>query len=192
MNVWDRDPQTNLPTAEPKASQTFTIPATLPAGQTFIEIPFQQPVDVNGSFYVGYGQASLGFFIPFGIDLNSTVPEGYLLTNAANAWTVTSTTPAGAPLMRPVMAGSTVTASTNPALAASISVYPNPSAGLVRVQGRYLRVTVLDALGRIAWEQSAAQAGQLELDLRNLPSGVYMARFLLPQGQVITKRLALN
>ncbi|QIL77519.1 T9SS type A sorting domain-containing protein [Hymenobacter sp. HDW8] len=192
MNVWDQDPLTNLPTAEPKASQTFTIPASLPAGQAFVDIAFSQPVNVTGTFYVGYGQASLGFFIPFGIDLNSTVPEGYLLTNAANAWTATSTTPAGAPLIRPVMAGSIITATSNPLLAASISVYPNPSAGLVRVEGRYLRVTVLDAVGRTIWEKADVQTGQSELDLRNLPSGVYMARFLLPQGEVVTKRIALN
>jgi hypothetical protein len=192
VNVWDQDPTTKLPTTEPKASQTFTIPATLPRGQAFVDIPFAQPVNVSGTFYVGYGQASLGFFIPFGIDLNSTVPEGYLLTNAANAWTITSTTPAGAPLIRPVMTGSTVTAGTDPALAATITVYPNPSAGLVHVQGHYARATVLDALGRTVWRQPEAEAGQSELNLQNLLPGVYLVRFTLPQGQTITKRLALN
>ncbi|SMB91972.1 hypothetical protein SAMN00120144_2501 [Hymenobacter roseosalivarius DSM 11622] len=192
VNVWDHDPRTNLPTAEPKASQSFTIPATLPPGQAFVDIPFAQPINVSATFYVGYGQASLGFFIPFGIDLNSTAPEGYLLTNAANAWTITSTTPAGAPLMRPVMTGSTVTASADPALAATISIYPNPSAGQVRVQGRYTQAIVLDALGRTVWEQQKNQAGQGELTLQNLPSGVYTIRFTLPGGQTIMKRLALN
>ncbi len=77
-------------------------------------------MQVSGTFYVGYGQASLGLFVPFGIDLNSVPPENYLLTNARNSWTVTATTPAGAPMIRALMAGSTVTSSANPALAATI------------------------------------------------------------------------
>lgn len=192
VNVWDQDPQTILPTAEPKASQVYTIPAALPVGQTFVEVAFPQPVDVSGTFYVGYGQASLGFFIPFGIDLNSVPPADYLLTNAAGAWTVTSTTPGGAPMMRPVMTGSTVTASATPGQADALALYPNPSAGLVRVQGRYARAVVLDALGRVVWEQAPTQAGQAELDLQHLPPGVYLVRFTLTNKTVVMKRLVLN
>jgi hypothetical protein len=192
VNVWDHDPVTNFPTAAPKASQTFTIPAALPEGQAFVDVAFPQPVSVSGTFYVGYGQASLGFFIPFGIDLNSVPPENYLLTNNTNAWSFTSTIPTGAPMMRPIMTGSIVTANTAPNLAASISIYPNPSAGVVRVHGRYARANVLDAVGRVVWTQAAAQAGQAELDLQKLPPGVYLVRFTLSNGQVVTKRLALN
>jgi hypothetical protein len=192
VNVWDHDPTTNFPTTTPKASQNFTIPATLPAGQEYVDVAFAQPVNVNGTFYVGYGQASLGFFIPFGIDLNSVPPENYLLINSANAWSFTVTPVPGAPMMRPLMAGSIVTSNATPNQAATISLYPNPSAGLVRVEGRYARATVLDAVGRVIWTQAAAQSGQAELDLQNLPAGVYLVQFTLVNGQVVTKRLALN
>jgi hypothetical protein len=192
VNVWDQDPTTNLPTATPKASQTFTVPASLPAGQAFVDVNFAQPVAVSGTFYVGYGQASLGFFILFGIDLNTAPPENYLLTNSNGAWTFTSTIPAGAPMIRPLMGSSIVTATASPGLAATISIYPNPSAGLVRVEGRYARATVVDAVGRVVWTQATAQAGQAELDLQSLPPGIYIVRFTMANGHVITKRLALN
>ncbi|MCR5889466.1 T9SS type A sorting domain-containing protein [Hymenobacter sp. J193] len=178
------------PKPEAKATATLNVPAT--AGESgFIEVKFASPVPVSGSFLVGYGQPSIGQFVRFGLDLNSTVPQDYLFYQAQNAWTTTSTTPAGAPMMRPVMSG-VITAGTAAAGAATVALYPNPSAGVVRVQGRYLRATVLDALGRLVWQQPAAEAGQPELRLTGLPSGVYLVQLELPGAGRVTRRLVLT
>ncbi|MCC3158639.1 T9SS type A sorting domain-containing protein [Hymenobacter sp. 15J16-1T3B] len=75
---------------------------------------------------------------------------------------------------------------------AAVQIFPNPSSGVVQVQGRYTRAVALDALGRTVWEQPAAQAGQAQLDLRRLPAGVYLLRLTLPNGSVGTQRLVLQ
>ncbi|UPL50177.1 hypothetical protein [Hymenobacter sublimis] len=195
LNIWDDD-GTGKPTATPKATKSYTIPARLPAGQSFVEIAFDAPVPVSTRFYAGYGQAASPQFVEFGLDLNNSSPPGYLLLNALNVWSVNNTatanSPAGALMLRPVT-GSTVTSSTAPdEVAATYQLYPNPSpSGRVTVQGRYARATALDALGRVVWEQPAAQAGQAQLQLPPLPASVYFVRLTLPDGLVVTKRLSV-
>lgn len=196
LNIWDDD-GTGKPTARPKATKAYTIPATLPEGQTFVEVVFDAPVPVSNRFYAGYGQAATPQFVEFGLDLNNASPPGYLLLNALDTWsinnTATPTRPAGALMLRPVT-GSTVTGTAAPAeVAATYLLYPNPTPaqGRVRVQGRYTRAVVLDALGRVAWEPPVGQQGQPELLLPALPAGLYFVRLTLPDGQLVTKRLSV-
>ncbi|GAA3936084.1 T9SS type A sorting domain-containing protein [Hymenobacter algoricola] len=200
-NVWDSQGTGNAlrPADSPKATVSFTIPATLPAGQRFVEINFTTPVAVNGSFFVGYGRGPLGGqYAPMGLDLNNAPPENYFFANETGTWVPYSTdqfnagkTPAGAIMMRAVMTNNTTTAAADPSVAAAFALYPNPSSGLVRVQGRYARATVFDALGRPVWQQPAAQLGQPELDLRPLAAGVYVVQLTLPTGLTVAKRLVL-
>ncbi|MCC2545457.1 T9SS type A sorting domain-containing protein [Hymenobacter sp. BT175] len=174
-----------------RATKSFTIPTALPAGQAFVDIPFDQVVPVSGTFFVGYGQPSTGQFVQFGYDMNSRVPDNYFFYGSFGGWQPTFTTPPGALMMRPVMTG-VITATADARVAASFSLYPNPSGGLVQVQGTYERARVLDALGRLVWEQPAARAGQPVLDLQVLRAGVYLVQLQLPDGQVVTKRLVLS
>lgn len=195
LNLWDDD-GTGKPAATPKATKSFTTPASLPGGPAFVEISFDAPVPVSSRFYVGYGEAATQNNVAFGFDLNNAPPAGYLLLNALGTWstlsTATATRPAGALMLRPVT-GSTITGTAAPAeVAAAYQLYPNPTPdGRVRVQGRYARATALDALGRVVWEQPAAEQGQPELTLPPLPAGVYFVRLALPDGQLVTKRLSV-
>ncbi|RYU79540.1 T9SS type A sorting domain-containing protein [Hymenobacter persicinus] len=188
------------PTDSPKASQSFTIPAALPAGQSFVEIIFPTPVAVSGTFFVGYSRGPLGGqYAPMGLDLNNAPPENYFFANETGTWQNYSTdafssgkTPAGSIMMRAVMTNNTVTATAaDAAVAAGFTLYPNPSSGLVQVQGQFARATVLDALGRPVWTQPAGQLGQAELSLGHLPAGVYLVQLVLPTGATVTKRLVL-
>ncbi|RPD45002.1 T9SS C-terminal target domain-containing protein [Hymenobacter sediminis] len=195
LNIWDDD-GSGRPAATPKASKSYQIPATLPAGQTFVEVKFDAAVAVSNRFYAGYGQAATPQFVEFGFDLNNAPPPGYLLLNSLGTWSVNNTAsttrPAGALMLRPVT-GSTITGTTAPAeVAATYLLYPNPTPdGRVRVQGRYTRATALDALGRVVWEQPAGQQGQAELTLPPLPAGLYFVRLTLPDGMLVTKRLSV-
>lgn len=195
LNIWDDD-GSGRPAATPKASKSYQIPATLPAGQTFVEVQFDAPVSVSNRFYAGYGQAATPQFVEFGFDLNNAPPTGYLLVNALGTWSVnntaTTTRPAGALMLRPVT-GSTITGTAAPAeVAATYQLYPNPTPdGRVQVQGRYTHATVLDALGRVVWEQPTTQRGQAELALPPLLAGVYFVRLTLPDGLLVTKRLSV-
>jgi len=185
------------PNQEALATRSYTVPTTLPATQPYIDVNFAAPVPVSGTFYVGY--APSGEFLQFGADFNSAVPTGYLLsgTNGTSttqgAWTNAITVPTYAPMMRPLLTNG-VTTATNPATAAAaFTLYPNPSTGRVQVAGRYHSAAVLDALGRVVWQQPIAQAGQALLDLQSLPAGLYLVRLTLPDGTtVVTKRLVIT
>lgn len=189
FNVWGVGSD-GLPLPTPLASVSQTLPTSTVGG--FREVTFSQPVPVDGSFFIGYTQVynTTTLFIQFGADRNSRRQPGTIYDRSNNAWTpypVAQTVP----ILRPVMTGQ-VTSTQSAATDAAVQVYPNPSSGLVQVQGRYTRAVVLDALGRTAWEQPAAQAGQAQLDLRRLPAGVYLLRLTLPDGAVGTKRLVLQ
>ncbi|UOQ55630.1 T9SS type A sorting domain-containing protein [Hymenobacter cellulosivorans] len=198
VNVWDD--LNGKPAAQPKATQSFTIPAVLPAGQKFIEVNFATPVSVSGTFYVGYGHGQYGnSVVPFGLDLNNAPPDGYFLKSTFGVWenaafdfSTVGGAPAGAVMMRPVMTNNVaVTATADAQTAATYSLYPNPSTGLVRVQGTYKQAAVLDAMGRTVWTQPVGQLGQEELNLEHLAGGIYVVQLTLPSGLLVNKRLVL-
>ncbi|NVO32808.1 hypothetical protein [Hymenobacter lapidiphilus] len=194
--IWDVVEGSGQPMAEPKATKTFVVPLTLPAGQPYVEVVFDTPVKVSGRFFAGYGQAPTTQFVEFGYDLNNASPPDYLYFGSQGAWQTfnpaTNYSPAGALMLRPLMGGSVVTTTPATELAARYRLAPNPSPnGRVLVPGPYRHATVLDALGRVVWEQPAAEAGRPELRLP-LPAGLYFVRLLLPDGQLLTQRLAIG
>lgn len=197
INIWDADPANNgQPMATPKASQSYTIPASLPAGQDFVEIAFATPVPVSGQFYAGYGHGSTGSTtsdnpIQFGYDLNSPIPADAYWQFAGN-WLQPTPYLAGAPMVRPVL-NNNILAVASTAVAANYALYPNPSSdGQVQVQGRYVHAVVLDALGRAVWQQPESQHGRSSLNLSTLPAGVYLVQLTLADKLTVTKRLVLT
>jgi hypothetical protein len=201
VNVWDADPANNgAPTRQPKATQSVQIPASLPPGQTFLEVAFATPVPVSGRFYAGYGHGVITTPLSINIDLNNVPPTDAFWQFTSNFWEPKSTASPDTPpqyegwalMLRPVMTN-TVLSSAPASVADSYSLYPNPaSQGQVRVQGRYARAQVLDALGRVAWQQPASQHGQPLLELGALPAGLYLVQLTLPDGLTVSKRLILN
>lgn len=200
INIWDADPDpaaNGRPAATPKATQSYSIPATLPAGQSFIDIPFTVPVPVSGRFYAGYGHGPTGTLsvnpVRLGLDLNTPIPAD-AFWQFTPGWSQPTATfyPTGSLMLRPVL-NNNILAVAPAAVAATYSVYPNPSNdGQVRVQGRYAQAVVLDALGRVAWQQPASQTGQSTLDLHALPAGLYLVQLTLHDRLTVTKRLVLT
>ncbi|MBD2715344.1 T9SS type A sorting domain-containing protein [Microvirga sp. STR05] len=201
VNVWDADPaNSNAPTRLPKSTQSIQLPDSLPAGQTFLEVALPSPVAVSGVFYAGYGHGVISTALNINVDMNTVPPADAMWQFTRGFWEPKSTvSPATPPLydgyalmLRPVMTNN-VLAVAPAAVAAGYALYPNPSSdGQVQVQGRYSRALVLDALGRVAWQQPAAQQGQPALDLRELPAGLYLVQLALPDGLTVTKRLILT
>jgi hypothetical protein len=189
--VWDVG-SNGLPANQPKAIKTLTLPtSTSSAG--FREVVFDQPVPVSGEFFVGYNQPATNLFIQFGADLNSRLPNNTFYDNQTGltgAWTRFPNLNV-AFMLRPVMTGVVTSGRTSQA-AAAVQVYPNPSRGQVQIAGRYSRASVLDALGREVWQQPTAEAGQAQLELGQLPAGVYLLRLLLPDGSLSAQRLVLQ
>jgi hypothetical protein len=189
------------PANTPLATATGTLTNPTAAGQTFQVINFNPPVPVSGRFYVGYGQASTGQFLNYGLDVNDQLPTGTLFSNTLGTFSpdpwraVTLSTP-GAPMLRPVMAQTYLATRGQQAISAAFALYPNPApAGTaVLVEGPAFRqATLLDVLGRTVWQQSAAEAGQTTLHLpARLPGGVYLMQLALPDGSTATRRLVLE
>ncbi|SFQ53999.1 T9SS type A sorting domain-containing protein [Hymenobacter arizonensis] len=197
ITVWGNNG--GLPAATPLATRTATIPNPLPAGSPYFEITFDQAVPVTGTFFVGYSQPSQGRDLHYGLDLNNTFPEGYLVRrdNTGN-WSTVNFFPAdpirrGALMMRPVMSNTVVTSNAASRKAEAYSLYPNPTRGTVNIAGpAFARATVLDAVGRRVWEQPAAQAGRATLALSALPAGVYTVQLTLADGSTVGRRLLLE
>ncbi|MDQ2769672.1 MAG: T9SS type A sorting domain-containing protein, partial [Bacteroidota bacterium] len=77
--------------------------------------------------------------------------------------------------------------------AAAYTLYPNPTHGSVTIEGpAFARAAVVDALGRLVWEQPAAQAGSATLPLPTLPPGLYTVRLTLADGRTTSRRLAIE
>ncbi|WP_324676683.1 T9SS type A sorting domain-containing protein [Hymenobacter sp. GOD-10R] len=95
------------------------------------------------------------------------------------------------------VAFSFTTANASPAVAATLSVYPNPSenglfslASLQKASVATAPLSVTDALGKVVLQQAAAPASAAngrQLDLRGKPAGVYLLRLDTPEGIVVRK-----
>lgn len=180
-------------------SKTATIPAAYPAGSQYFQIDFDQPVPVSDMFYVGFSQPSTGRTLHYGLDLNSTFPARHFFRRDNIAqWDTANFQPSGAVqrgalMLRPVLTNNVVTASAPAAETVAFALYPNPAHGPVRVAGpAFARAAVLDAVGRVVWQQPTAQAGQPLLSLPTLPPGVYLVRLTLPNGHTVAQRLLLE
>jgi hypothetical protein len=198
--VWADD--NGKPSATPLATQTGVLTNTsLAAGPVFVDVAFSTPVPVSGRFYIGYGQASGGQFLPYGFDLNnpSTAPQLFLYNsqqNLQNPWSQPTLSTPGTIMMRAVMNDNILATKAQQATNAQFILYPNPTppGTTVAVSGpAFRRAAVLDVLGRPVWQQPAAEAGQPTLRLpASLAAGVYLVQLTLADGSVATRRLAVE
>jgi hypothetical protein len=186
------------PGATPLATQTGVLTNTLlAAGPVFVDITFSKPVAVSGRFYIGYGQASGGQFLPYGFDLNnpSTAPQLFYFGQNSQWSQPTLSTP-GTIMLRAVMNNNILATQAQQATNAQFSLYPNPAptGTTVAVSGpAFRRAAVLDVLGRPVWQQPAPEAGQPILRLpASLAPGVYLVQLTLADGSIATRRLAVE
>ncbi|MDQ2180303.1 T9SS type A sorting domain-containing protein, partial [Marinifilum sp. D714] len=69
-------------------------------------------------------------------------------------------------------------------------VYPNPTNGLVKIEGKLLnkaRITLIDINGKV-WKVKTSDSISCELDLSSYPSGMYILR-IEKENEVYKKRL---
>jgi hypothetical protein len=186
------------PADQPSVTQSVAIPNPLPTnGQVFFDVSFSTPVPVSGRFYIGYGQASGGQFLPYGFDLNNASTAPTLFYNNQNSWSKPTLSTPGTIMMRAVMNNNVLATQAQQTLSAQFSLYPNPTpigTTAVVVSGpAFRRAAVLDVLGRPVWRQPAAESGQPTLRLpSSLAAGVYLVQLTLPDGSIATRRLAVE
>ena len=78
-----------------------------------------------------------------------------------------------------------------------ISVYPNPANGAITVNApaKIARVEFVNALGQVVMvrEYSAAEYNvQQQIDINNMPGGIYMMQVQLSDGEVLNTRIVRN
>ncbi|MEX0967160.1 MAG: T9SS type A sorting domain-containing protein [Bacteroidia bacterium] len=140
-----------------------------------------EPVPVNGTFYVGLNHGE-EFFINIGMDLNyqrffrDRTINSNLFFNVLDTWKPSVTY--GAPMIRPVFGDSAlvdVTTPTEPGY--EVEVYPNPATDRLHVRiaagGKY-RLELLDVQGRVL--QSEVSPGFSSFSVSSYPEGLYLIK----------------
>jgi hypothetical protein len=167
---------------------------------TFVQYPdtlnrltrvrLSRSLPLEGSFYIGVEQLS-DRDLTLGFDRNTDTSDR-LFYNVTNQW-VRNTNPRirGSVLLRPVFTNQ-LTANQDPALAPAVRVYPNPTTGQLRLVGPVRQVWVFNLQGGLV-AQPVLTPGQLEhsLDLGHLPAGLYLLRYLGPNGQPGTEKVLI-
>lgn len=114
----------------------------------------------------------------------------------AGSYTVVTTSAAGCPSLPSAPQG-VVLAAANPALAAQVRLFPNPTRGEVTLTvpatagGRDAQVRLLNLLGQVVQTRSAAPGTTISLNLVGLATGMYAVQVQLG-ADTVTKRLVLE
>ena len=192
FRIWNDENGT--PSSSPAAQKSFTIPP-IDSLNRFYEITFTTPVVVTSRFYIGYSLTStVADFVNVGFDLNEKAP-GRINYNNGGGW-LTFKDESGALLMRPVMGNILSTPeepeepNNPPASKAAINVFPNPSTGLINIQGLYQQVCLTDVAGKVIFCKTQAEVGN-QFNLGTLAKGLYLLRFT-QNGITRTKKIILT
>lgn len=156
-------------------------------GDNFPAIPLPA-----GEFYVGWQQTT-NDRLTVGYDRSrNSASETFF--NVGNGWADWTPQPEeeGSLMVRPIFGeASIITAQEKPRRDA-FKIYPNPSKGVIRLEGDYLppSVQVYDAKARYLGQVKVQQA---QLDLQHLPNGLYIIRWQNAQKmQVQQAKILIN
>ncbi|MEL7003662.1 MAG: T9SS type A sorting domain-containing protein [Bacteroidota bacterium] len=173
-------------------SVLYTERVTLGRTETpneFIRYELRRSTVVTDSFYIGYRQVTEG---RLGIGLDKSNDSGdRMFFNLDGIWRQNQSV-RGSLMLRPVFGEEKiVTSLDNPRLAETetIRVYPNPSKGQFRVEGKFEEVIIYDIQGRQIMNQVNIQGQRsLNIDISDQPNGLYILK-ALQQGNSNTIKL---
>ena len=126
---------------------------------------------VTDTFYVGYEQRT-NLFMAVGFDKQHDAGDR-IFYNVLGDW-IPNTDHHGSLMIRPYFGDSTPTTFTEESLIQP-KIYPNPTKGIIRIEGRYERLTVYDLLGNTLIDIGASDT-TTELDLSSFKEGIYIVR----------------
>ena len=159
----------------------------------FISYELSSPVVVSDTFYIGYEQSSAAPFAAIGFDKNTDTSDK-IFFNVSGNWTQNPRL-RGSMMMRPRFDPQRAEIITDlpPPLpeeqaAEELTVFPNPSDGVLHIQGTFDQLRILDLLGREVWHTDRFQA---DVDLSGQYPGLYIFRFTI-DGQTVTRKVILR
>ena len=140
-------------------------------------------VFVIDTFYVGYEQLT-NLFMSVGFDKQHDAGER-IFYNVMGAW-IPNTDHHGSLMIRPYFGDNTPTGFSEETFVKP-RIYPNPTNGIVRVEGMFERLTVYDLLGNTLIEIVGSE-NTMELDLGNFKQGIYIIRGFT-EGKYFTEKI---
>ncbi len=157
----------------------------------FIEYEFDNGVAVADTFYVGWLQISEDA-LAVGFDRNSSLGTSQLVSNLSTEWT-DNTEIKGSVMIRPFFGGKTsgVITGPEPSPTLVLSVFPNPTAGLIRWESESVRQIEVFSLQGIPVRTIVPEEGQREASLAELSDGLYVLR--ISDGlRAVTQKILLK
>ncbi len=157
----------------------------------FTTYQLESPIAVQDTFYVGYQQESTDRFLIIGFDKNTDTNERVFFSVSSD-WEQ-NTELQGSLMIRPRFdreRAQLVTDLPDEAVVQTVALnlFPNPTIGLVRVQGAYDRLRVVDLLGRVV---PVAPHPDGVVDLSPYPAGLYVFQFAVGT-QTVTRKVILQ
>ena len=157
----------------------YSLPAQLPAHAAdyldFVNYYPEEPVPVEGTFYVGFLQ-NHNTQLNLGFDQNNDA-RGHFFYNISNEWK--DSFYKGAPMIRPVVGKHFDHSGIEDRETTEVRIYPNPTTGVLYITSNNniqdIDYQIIDICGRLL-EQGHAEGNTLDLN-RQKP-GVYFIRLL--------------
>lgn len=149
------------------------------------------PIAVSDTIYVGWTQSS-NDLLAVGYDRNSdSRSQQFYDISGGSQWQPNTEPKAGSIMIRPVFGSGVVTGiepNAPPAVVAGFRTFPNPNQGMLYWnQEGVRRVKVQDILGRTLKEQELAPNAAKQINVGELPNGMYLFTFQLNQYRIVRK-----
>jgi len=148
------------------------------------------PIQVADTIYVGWRQSS-NDLLAVGYDRNSdSRTQQFSAISGGSQWEPNTERQAGSIMIRPVF-GSGIVTSTEPGVppvVTNFQAFPNPSSGILYWNGKGVRrISVQDIRGRMVKDVSLNPDAPTELNIAELPNGLYLFNFQLNQYRIVRK-----
>lgn len=166
--------------SEPIRTQDITVTNARVLNE-FTPYQLSRPLVLADTFYIAYEQ-SKNEYIGIGFDRNNPQAGQFIYENKTGQWEKNVRLD-GAMMIRPVFAqaGDIVLAAEPNEVAHKI--YPNPTTGIVQIDGEYHSITLMDFSGKI-WAQESIQK---QHDFTNLKAGLYLLTIHRSDGDQTVK-----
>jgi hypothetical protein len=148
------------------------------------------PIFVEGTIYIGFQQAT-NEFLAVGLDKNTDSGD-QIFFNVDGSWQMNELVQ-GSLLMRPRFDKEIAENFVPPNNPGTIDpgIFPNPSEGLLTVEGHFDQILLFDGYGRSANFTASEERESTVIDLTKNESGIYLIR-LTRDGRSSTKRIILK
>lgn len=165
---------------EPIRSQDVIV-ANATKLNEFTRYKLSSPLILSGDFYVGYEQ-SKNDYIGIGFDRSNPAASAFIYENKTGLWEQ-NTRLSGALMIRPVFAKADSIVLNTDSKELSYKAYPNPTTGLIKIEGDYTAITLIDFSGRL-WAEEAHKDTH---DFTSLKAGLYLLTIHRKEGDQTLK-----